>query len=165
MPIEFKCPTCRSSLRAQSEYAGKIGKCKQCKSKFTIPSIERQETIAKHTNNHPPKARSSYHEQLKQFHFPQAVLGRRIDDFPESDARAIFEWGMRMYGLSTHAGGTIEEIKYEGHVVILDNGRKWEVDDSDTYIAESWLEGDRVVIIDGRMYQIDESESAEVREI
>lgn len=165
MTIEFKCPTCRSSLKAPSEYAGKIAKCKQCKATLTIPSIARQETRVKSTSNLPAKARSSYHEQLKQFHFPEAVLGRRIDDFSESDAKAIFEWGMQMYGLSSHAEGTIEEIKYDGHVVVLQDGSKWEVDDSDTCISEGWLEGDRVVVIDGRMFQIDESESAEVREI
>lgn len=165
MALEFKCPTCGSRLKAPLEYAGKAAKCKQCSSTFTIPTAEPDEVMMVSENIFPANPQPSYREQLKQFQFPPAILGRRIDDFSERDAQALFEWGMRMYGLSSNTEGTIEEIKYEGHVVILEDGSRWEVDDSDTYTSDSWLEGDRVVVIDGRMYQLDESESVQVREL
>lgn len=165
MAIEFKCPTCGSRLKAPHEYAGKAAKCKQCMSSFTIPTAEPDEVMMVSENIYRANPQPSYREQLKQFQFPPAVLGRRIDDFSESDAKAIFEWGMRMYGLSSNSEGTIEQIKYDGHVVVLEDGSKWEVDDSDTYTSDSWLEGDRVVVIDGCMYKLDESESVQVREL
>ena len=37
MLIEFECQHCQKLLRAGSDYAGKKGKCPNCKKEITVP--------------------------------------------------------------------------------------------------------------------------------
>lgn len=85
---------------------------------------------------------------------------------PEQRA-ALSEWGMRMFHLgelSRPKHGTIDEIKYEGHLVVFDDGTRFEVDSADTYTADMWSSGDEVVVIDGEMWKLDDSEKVAVTE-
>ncbi|RLT18143.1 MAG: hypothetical protein DWI28_05085 [Planctomycetota bacterium] len=58
--------------------------------------------------------------------------------------------------------GTIEKIKYDGHILVMEDGTRWEVDDTDTDTANLWDVGDHVVVFDDRMYKLDDSESVAV---
>lgn len=77
-------------------------------------------------------------------------------------AKAWLEWGMELFCLGQHHIGDIQEIKYDGHLVILDDGSRWEVDELDTATSGTWMEGDRVVIVDNEMYKLDEFEKVAV---
>jgi hypothetical protein len=85
-----------------------------------------------------------------------------LRNLSEEEVKAIFDWGLRTFRLGSSEQGTISEIKYDGHLVVLDDGSRWEVDDGDTYTTDGWCEGDEVVVINGRMYRLDELESVEV---
>jgi hypothetical protein len=75
---------------------------------------------------------------------------------------AIFRWGIRMFGLGQHTVGDIQDIKYEGHVIILDDNSRWAVDETDVSTAEFWSTFDKVVVIDGIMYRLDDAEQVTV---
>ena len=65
-------------------------------------------------------------------------------------------WGLRMYGIGQHKVGDIHEIKYDGRVVVLDDGSRWEVELS---TIDFWGEFTNVAIIDDEMYRLEESVS------
>lgn len=170
MTIEFPCSNCGSALKAPDEYAGKIAKCKKCQFKVRIPKAAQVELVLEPTHVLEPKAvpQSPYEkmmgnlrEELKKMGFPD-LKGLKLSDLSDEDVKAIFDWGMWTYGLGSSDQGSIDEIKYDGHLVVLDDGSRWEVDDGDTYTTDGWCEGDEVVVINGRMYRLDELESVEV---
>lgn len=75
---------------------------------------------------------------------------------------ALLNWGMRMYQLGQHVVADIEEVKYDGRLVILDDGSRWEVDSFDSSTAEMWGPMERVVVIDDEMYKLDDLEKVSV---
>lgn len=87
-----------------------------------------------------------------------------IAKLTEAERQALLEWGMRMFTLGQHVVANIDEIKYDGRVVILDDGTRWEVDAVDTVTADMWMPGDRVVVIDDEMYKLDDSERVTVQQ-
>jgi hypothetical protein len=107
------------------------------------------------------QTRQDFRQELKKLGFPdlKSISLRNLSD---EDIKAIFDWGIRTFQLGSSEQGTINEIKYDGHLVVLDDGSRWEVDDGDTYTTDGWCEGDEVVVINGRMYRLDELESVEV---
>jgi DNA-directed RNA polymerase subunit RPC12/RpoP len=162
--IEFPCLNCGSALKAPDEYAGKIAKCKKCQFKVLIPKVAEVELVLE-PNAVPQspyeKMMGNLREELKKMGFPD-LKGLKLSDLSDEDVKAIFDWGMWTYGLGSSDQGSIDEIKYDGHLVVLDDGSRWEVDDGDTYTTDGWCEGDEVFVINGRMYRLDELESVEV---
>jgi hypothetical protein len=77
---------------------------------------------------------------------------------------ALAQWGMRMYGLGQHTVADIEEVKYDGRLIILDDGTRWEVNSTDSSTAEMWSVGDKVVVINDEMYKLDEFEMVNVEQ-
>ncbi len=75
---------------------------------------------------------------------------------------ALVAWGLKMYQIGQHVVGNIEDVKYDGRLVILDDGSRWEVDSLDSSTAEMWGFLDKVVVIDDEMYKLDESERVSV---
>ena len=164
MTIEFPCSNCGSALKAPDEYAGKIAKCKKCQFKVRIPEPEDVELELEPSNSPQTEFKENhgtYLQRLKKLNFPD-LKGIRLQDLSEEDVKSIFKWGLWAYGLRASDRGSIDEIKYDGHLVVLDDGSRWEVDDGDTYTTGGWCEGDEVVVINGRMYRLDELESVEV---
>lgn len=91
------------------------------------------------------------------------IAGAPTKSLSEHDAEAIWEWGMRMKNRSTRPPCNIKDVKYEGHVVVLDDGTRWEVGNEDSCIADCWARGDSVVVVGERMFKLEESESVIVR--
>ena len=73
-------------------------------------------------------------------------------------------WGMKMFTLGEHRVSEIEEIKYGGRLIILQDGSRWEVSELDTSTAESWSMLDKVVIIDDSIWRLDDIERVEAEE-
>lgn len=102
--------------------------------------------------------------KLREIMRPHDAAAIGLDAMPEDKQRTILEWGLHMYGLGQYRVGDIDEIKYDGRVVILDDGSRWEVGSADAEIADVWSPGEKVVVIDDTMYKLDESECVEVTE-
>lgn len=77
---------------------------------------------------------------------------------------ALAQWAMRVYGLGKHTVADIEDVKYDGRLVLLNDGSRWEVDAIDAAIAMSWGLLDKVVIIDDEMYRLTDLEMVHVQE-
>ena len=71
---------------------------------------------------------------------------------------------MRMFSLGQHVVADIEDIKYDGRLVILDDGTRWEVDALDAVTADMWSPMDKVVVIDDEMFKLDEFEKVAVQQ-
>ena len=76
----------------------------------------------------------------------------------------LYAWGMRMYSLGQHVVGRIADVKYDGKLVVLDDGTRWEVDSIDAGTAGVWSPVDQVIVIDNEMYNIEGSERIAVQE-
>ena len=75
---------------------------------------------------------------------------------------ALVYWGMRMYQLGQHVVAYIEEVKYDGRLIILDDGSRWEVESFDSSTADMWGAMDKVVVIDDEMYKLEDLEKVSV---
>lgn len=82
-----------------------------------------------------------------------------INKLSESEQQELLRWGLRMYGLGQHKVGDIHDIKYDGRVVVLDDGSRWEVESYDASTVDFWGEFTKVAIIDDEMYRLEESVS------
>jgi hypothetical protein len=87
------------------------------------------------------------------------ILASGINKLSESEQQAILAWGLRSYSLGQQKVGDIHDIKYDGRVIILDDGSRWEVGSYDASTVELWGEFTKVVIIDDEMYRLEESVS------
>ena len=58
----------------------------------------------------------------------------------------------------------VEEVKYGGRLIVLDDESRCEVDETDAQTSKTWSELDRVIIIDGEMFRLDESEKVSVEQ-
>ncbi len=166
--IEFKCANCKARLVAPPEYVGKVAKCKNCGEKVEVPIPS---TASRHPQEQSPalaprKSNGISHSaaELRKMMPPEVFDILAVGEMPENIAKALFDWGMYTYGLGQHTTGCIDEIKYDGHIVVLDDGTRWEVDDGDTHISDLWSPGDRVVIVDDEMFRLDELEKVNVQE-
>lgn len=88
----------------------------------------------------------------------------RWDELPEDIQEQIARYGLEMFGLGQHVTGDISEIKYDGRLIILSDGTRWEVAASDTGVADLWSQFSKVVILDGEMYNIEDAEKVAVQE-
>lgn len=141
-----------------------MAKCKKCQAKVRIPEGDGVDIELEPDTLVPDpyqKLMSNLRQELKKMKFPD-LQRFNLNELPDEDVKAIFEWGMWTFNLGSSEQGTIDEIKYDGHLVILADGSRWEVEDGDAYTVEGWTAGDEIVIVSERMYRLDESESAAV---
>ena len=86
------------------------------------------------------------------------------DQLTSDEREAIGEFGFEMYCLGKPTVADIDEIKYDGRLVVLDDGSRWEV--SSIYVddVDLWSPYGKVVILDDVMYRLDDAEHADVTE-
>lgn len=99
---------------------------------------------------------------LEQLMSPEELRATGSDSLTAEQQEALLNWGMRMYQLGQHVVADIDEIKYDGRLIILDDGSRWEVDSVDSSTAEMWGPMEKVVVIDDEMYKLDDSEKVAV---
>lgn len=99
---------------------------------------------------------------LQQLMTPEELKATGSVSLTAEQQEALLRWGMRMYQLGQHVVADIEEIKYDGRLVILDDGSRWEVDSFDSSTAEMWGPMEKVVVIDDEMYNLDDLEKVSV---
>ena len=87
-----------------------------------------------------------------------------IDNLTESKHQALESWSLYWFTLGQHRCENIEAVKYDGRLIILEDGTRWEIPKENSYITESWAPGDKIAVIDDTMYKLDELESTLVEE-
>lgn len=88
----------------------------------------------------------------------------RWDELSDSLQEEIAKFGLYAFGLGQHVTSEIAEIKYDGRLIILADGSRWEVNSIDADTSEFWNVFSKVVIIDGEMYNNEDAEKVAVQE-
>ena len=87
----------------------------------------------------------------------------RWNELPEDVQEEIGKYGLHMYSQGRHLVSAISEVKYEGRLVILEDGTRWEVDTVDAPTCKFWGENSKVVVLDREMYCLEVCEKVAVR--
>jgi hypothetical protein len=87
-----------------------------------------------------------------------------INNLTELKHQALKSWSSYWFTLGQHRCENIEAVKYEGRLVILEDGSRWEVPKEKSHITESWAPGEKVAVIDDTIYKLNELESTLVEE-
>lgn len=102
--------------------------------------------------------------ELEKLMSPEEAQRIGIESMTTEQRQALAEWGMRMFNLGQHIVADIQDIKYDGRLIILDDGTRWEVDAIDASTAELWSPFDKVVVIDDEMFKLDDLEKVSVQQ-
>jgi hypothetical protein len=87
-----------------------------------------------------------------------------IDKMTTAEQEAFARWSWKIFQRGQHVVEDIDEIKYGGRLIILNDGTRWEVDDYDAATVELWSTLDKVLIVDDEMYNIEDCEKVSVTE-
>ncbi len=85
-----------------------------------------------------------------------------IEKLNQSEKEALKIWFFRLHNILSPKIAEIEKIKYDGKLIILDDGSKYESDDEN--ISDGWFDGDKVLVIYDEMYKLDDLERVGVEE-
>ena len=102
--------------------------------------------------------------ELEKLMRPEEMQRLGVESMTEEQRQVLSDWGMRMFSLGQHVVADIEDIKYDGRLIILDDGTRWEVDAIDSTTAELWSPFEKVVVIDDEMYKLDDMEKVSVQQ-
>lgn len=102
--------------------------------------------------------------EIEKLMRPDEIQRLGVDAMDEKQRQTLADWGMRMFTLGQHVVANIDDIKYDGRLIILDDGTRWEVDSIDASTAEMWSETDKVVVIDDEMFRLDDLEKIAVQQ-
>lgn len=103
-------------------------------------------------------------DELKRLMNSDELTSINPDALNQSQRQGLLSWGLRMYRMGRAVVGDIERIKYEGQLVILEDGSRWAVDSTDALTADMWSPLDKVAVIDGEMFRLDDLEKVHVEE-
>jgi hypothetical protein len=92
----------------------------------------------------------------------QEIVECGIKKLSETEKQSLISFVLKIHNMLSPKIAEIEKIKYEGRLITLDDGSRYESQSS--FISESWSEGDKVAIIDDKMFLLDESQMVEVEE-
>ena len=101
--------------------------------------------------------------EIEKLMRPDEIQRLGVDSMTEKQKQTLADWGMRMFALGQHLVADIEDIKYDGRLIILDDGTRWEVEALGTSTAEMWSPMDKVVVIDDEMFKLDDLEKVSVQ--
>ncbi len=59
-----------------------------------------------------------------------------VDTMTQEQKNILGLWAMKMYEIGQHIVEDISDIKYDGRLIILQDGTRWEVDSIDASTAE-----------------------------
>ena len=101
---------------------------------------------------------------LAQIMTEEELAATGAEVLTRSQKMELAAWGMKMFSLGQYRVSDIEEIKYGGRLIVLEDGSRWAVDELDIATAESWTMLDKVVVIDGSIWRLDDLERVEAEE-
>jgi hypothetical protein len=85
-----------------------------------------------------------------------------VEKLSESEREVLKNWFFRLHFALSPKIAEIEKIKYDGKLIILDDGSKYE--SGDEYTSDNWFEGDKVLVNDDEMYRLEDLEMVNVEE-
>lgn len=86
------------------------------------------------------------------------------DHLTPTQQETIGEFGFYMWRMGSPTVAEIDEIKYDGRLVVLDDGSRWEVSSLDVSEVDLWSSYGKVVVLDDVMYRLEDAEHADVTE-
>jgi hypothetical protein len=86
------------------------------------------------------------------------------DQLTPTQQKTIGEYGFYMWRLASPTVAEIDEIKYDGRLIVLDDGSRWEVSSLDVNDVDLWSAYGKVVVLDDVMYRLEDAEHADVTE-
>lgn len=88
------------------------------------------------------------------------------NSLPHQQRVVIAEFGLQMFtlGMGQSEVADIDEVKYDGRLVILENGSRWQVESYDADTVDLWSPVATVLVHDGVMYNLDDAEHVDVTE-
>lgn len=90
-----------------------------------------------------------------------------LDNISEDKVALIANILFRMFSMGIDSGAKVDEIdevKFNGRLIKLQDGTEWEVDEYESDTSEYWDSFDKILIHDGEMYKIDDFEKVSVTE-
>ncbi|NTU44124.1 MAG: hypothetical protein HGA99_01180 [Chlorobiaceae bacterium] len=94
--------------------------------------------------------------ELDKLMRPDEMQCLGVEFMMEEMRKTLADWDMRMFTLGQYVVADIADIKYDGKLIILEDGTRWEVDTIDTTTAEMWSPMDKVVVIEDEMFKLDD---------
>jgi hypothetical protein len=172
--LHINCPTCGKRLRVPATLSGTTGRCPGCKASVPIDyeAVKSQDKLIVEAElvNSVPIRNGENEDDREVFDFLRDIMTAeelrilQVASMTPLQRKTLSDWGMGMFGLGKHKDSFIDSIKFDGRLIVLQDGSKWEVDSSDAYTADSWTTGDRVVVIDGEMFLLENTEKVDVEE-
>ncbi len=101
---------------------------------------------------------------LKNFFTDEEYHILSIEKMNTQQSELLGNWALRIMRLMQPEQGEITRIKYDGKLIQLTNGKRYEIDEFDAYTSDMWTEGDSVIILDGKMYNLEDAESVSCEE-
>ncbi len=92
----------------------------------------------------------------------EEIKSSGIEKLNELEKEALKNWFSRLHFALSPKIAEIEKIKYDGKLIILNDGSRYESEDE--YTSDMWFEGDKVLVVDGEMYKLDDLEMINVGE-
>ena len=88
-----------------------------------------------------------------------------VDKLSNQEQKNLWEWywntHLLLNRLSESKVSSIEKIKYDGKLIVCEDGTKYE--SSDDYISDTWFEGDKIAIVnDSEMFNLDQLEKINI---
>ena len=103
-------------------------------------------------------------EQIYQLMNSEELQTMQVLQMTDQQRQTLLNWAIRLIVQNSPSIGYIQDIKYDGRLVVLDDGSRWEVDEMDTVTAEMWSEIDQVIVLDGEMFKLDDLEKVSVEQ-
>ena len=98
--------------------------------------------------------------EINQIMQPDEMESIGFHSMTSEQQLSLFKWGMKMRSISQPSVQPIKRVKYEGRLVVLEDGSRWEIDSNDVYSTEGWKEQHKALVMDGAIYNLDEMEKA-----
>jgi hypothetical protein len=151
--------------------SGTTGRCPGCKASVPIDydTIKTQEVAARLQSPklNPISIAHEKEDQAMEYLRRSMTLEEfkilAVASMTPIQRKTLMDWGLFNFGLGQHLDSSIDKIKFDGRLIILEDGSEWEVDSSDAYTADNWIPGDRVVVIDDEMFRIEDAEKVDVQ--
>ena len=67
--------------------------------------------------------------------------------------------------MACDSGHWIEAVIDDGHIIKLEDGSLWEIDDIDKLTAALWLPTSEIVVCDGKLINTDDNETVEAHQL
>jgi hypothetical protein len=87
-----------------------------------------------------------------------------VKQMSEKQQIALVAWMLRHVKSAGNCVFEVDDIKYNGRLVVLNDKSRWEVDDLDAHKTARWSKSERVAIVDGSMFRLKSSEKVAVEE-